>query len=221
MRWGFNMIAASSVLSREPRQPRICDVMKPFAIAAFALLALQAQSALAQPPEAAPSEALVDRFLAVLPDKEELKTRSTDIDAGELQALVALNPGKEAQVRAILQSNLACSGEAVSVGAVRMLRTVARNLGEARLKKLIGFYEGPDFAAFAALAVRMGGNATPSAQDKAAMAKLMEAYPLQAYQDGLGRAGAIIAADEGFIAAATRCASEQIEALEAAGLKSH
>ncbi|HEY0131863.1 MAG TPA: hypothetical protein VGB57_10710 [Allosphingosinicella sp.] len=195
--------------------------MKLLAFAAAALLALQAQPGGAQAPQAAPSEALVDRFLAVLPDREEIQTRSSDIDAGELKALIALNPGKEAKVRAILQANLACSGEAVSAGTLRMLRTVARDLGEARLKRLIAFYEGPDFAAFKALGTRMEGNPTPSAEDKAAMAKLMEAYPLQAYYEGLNRAPDIIATDEGFMSAAVKCASEQMAALEAAGLKSH
>jgi hypothetical protein len=195
--------------------------MKLLAIAAAGLIALQAQPAPAQPAQAAPSEALIDRFIAAIPDREEIQARSTDIDSGELKALVALNPGKEAQVRAILQANLACSGEAVTAGTLRMLRTVARDLGEARLKRLIAFYEGPDFAAFSALGTRMEGNPNPSAEDKAAMTKLMEAYPLQAYIDGMGRAPEIIAADEGFMSAAVKCASEQMAALEAAGLKSH
>ena len=196
--------------------------MKPLAIAAAAaLLALQAQSVLAQTPEAAPSEALIDRFLAVLPDRDQINAVDTEVDAGELSGLVALNPGKEAQVRTILQANLACTGPAISAGTLRMLRSVARNLGEARLQRLVSFYEGPDFAAFSALAARMEGNANPSPDDKAAMAKLMAAYPLQAFLDQMNKAGDIIAADEGFMSAAMKCASEQMAALEAAGLKSH
>jgi hypothetical protein len=200
--------------------------MKPLAIAlAAALLALQPQPGRARAPEAAPSEApseaLIDRFVAVLPDREELQTRSIGIDAAELKRLADLNPGKEPQVRAILEANLACSGEAVTAGALRMVRTIARNLGEAKVKSLIRFYGGPDFAAFSTLATRMEGNATPNAEDKAAMAKLVETYPLQAFHDQLNRAGQIIGADEGFMAAAIECASEQMAAFEAAGLKSY
>lgn len=202
--------------------------MKPLAIAAaFALLALQPQPALAQEPgpaqapEAAPSEALIDRFIAVLPDREAISEAGEEIDAGELSRLTALNPGKEAQVRAILQKNLACTGPEITAGSLRMLRTVARNLGEDRLKKLVGFYAGPDYAAFAALAARMEGKATPSAEDSAAMAKFTGTYPLQAFHGQLSRAEEIIAADQGFMTAAMKCTSEQIEALEAAGLKSH
>jgi hypothetical protein len=102
-----------------------------------------------------------------------------------------------------------------------MLRTVARNLGQEKLQRLVSFYEGPDYPAFNALAARMQGQDKPSAADEAAMTKLMAAYPLQAYHDGLGRAEAIIAADQGFMTAAMKCASEQMEALEKAGLKSH
>ncbi|HEX8223156.1 MAG TPA: hypothetical protein VF605_05000 [Allosphingosinicella sp.] len=195
--------------------------MRPLAIAAAALLVLQTGSGLAQAPGAAPGEALVERFIAVLPDREEIDAGSAEVDPAELSALAALNPGKEAQVRSILQANLACSNEAISAGTLRMLRTVARDLGEARLTRLIGFYEGPDYAAFEALGLRMSGTATPSAEDRAAMSKLMEAYPLQAWLDRLNGAQEIIAADDGFMTAAMECAEQQMNALEAAGLKSH
>lgn len=193
--------------------------MKAFVIAA--LLALQTQPAWAEAPEAAPSEALVERFIAVLPDRAEIDAIDTEVDAAELSALVALNPGKEAQLRSILEANLACSGKAISAGSLRMLRTVARDLGEARLKRLVSFYEGPDYAAFAALGTRMAGSSAPSPEDRAAMAKLMEAYPLQAWLDRLNRAQEIIMADDGFMTAAIKCADEQMKALEAAGLKSN
>lgn len=195
--------------------------MRPLAIAAAALLVLHSAPGLAQAPETAPSDALVERFIAVLPDREEIDAAPTEVDAGEVSTLVALNPGKEAQVRSILQANLGCSGEAITAGTLRMLRTVARDLGEARLTRLIGFYEGPDYAAFAALGARMAGNPEPSAEDQAALAKLMEAYPLQAWLDQLNRAQEIMTADQGFMAAAMKCAEQQMNALEAAGLKSH
>lgn len=190
-------------------------------LAAAAFLALQAQPLPAQAPPAAPSEALIDRFIAVIPDREEFEKPPTDIDEAELTRLVALNPGKEAQVRKVLKANLACTGPAVKAGGNRLLRTVAKELGEENLKRLVSFYEGPDYAAFKALAGRMEGNAKPSAEDSAALARLMGTYPLQAFIDRMGRAPEIFAADEGFMTAATKCASEQMEALEAAGLKSH
>jgi hypothetical protein len=202
--------------------------MKLIAIAAAGLIALQAQPALAQPAsapaqpaQAAPSEALIDRFMAVLPDRDVLNAVDTEVDPEELAKLVALNPGKEAQVRTVLQANLACNGPAIRAGTVRMLRSVARNLGQDQLQKLVSFYEGPGYPAFNALAARMEGQEKPSAADESALAKLMAAYPLQAYHDGLSRAEAIIAADQGFMTAAMKCASEQMEALDKAGLKSN
>lgn len=193
--------------------------MKQLIIAA-ALFAL-AQPAFAQAPEAAPSEALIDRFIAVLPDRDEISAAGEEIDAAELSRLTALNPGKEAKVRSVLKANLACTGPAITAGSLRMLRTVARNLGRAKVEKLVSFYAGPDYAAFGALSARNEGKPDPSAEDKAAMAKLMGTYPLQAFYQELGRAEEIISADQGFMTAAMKCAEEQIEALEAAGLKSN
>ncbi|HEX8307148.1 MAG TPA: hypothetical protein VF645_01860 [Allosphingosinicella sp.] len=190
--------------------------MKLLAIAAALLVS---QPVLAQASET-PSEALVDRFIAVLPDRDSMAPPA-EIDPAELARLAALNPGKEAQVRSVLKSNLACTGPAITAGSRRMLGTIARNLGEARVRKLIGFYAGPDYAAFGALAERMGASAKPSAEDSAAMAKYMGTYPLQAFHEQLSRAEEIVAADPGFMSAAVRCASEQIEALEAAGLKAN
>jgi len=198
--------------------------MKPLAVAAATLLALQAYSASAQPgpaAQAAPSEALIDRFIAVLPDRDQIDAVDTEIDPEELEALVALNPGKEAQLRPILQANVACTAPAITAGSLRMLRTVARNLGEAKVKKLVSFYGGPDYAAFAALAARMEGKDKPGAEDSAAMAKMMATYPLQAFHEQLSQAEEIIGADAGFMKDAMRCASEQMAALEAAGLKAN
>jgi hypothetical protein len=215
------MIAVPGVLPGEPLKPGTPDAMKPLAIAIAALLALQPHGGEAQAAQAAPSEALVNRFLASLPDQEQINAVATEIDAGELSRLVALNPGKEAQLRSILKANLACTGPAVTAGTFRMLRTVARELGTDRLQKLVGFYEGPDYAAFKTLGLRMESAAAPSAEDKAAMAKLMAAYPLQAFIDQMSRASEIIAADQGFMTAALKCATEQVDALTAAGLKAN
>ncbi|HLL31539.1 MAG TPA: hypothetical protein VK403_11130 [Allosphingosinicella sp.] len=195
--------------------------MKPLAIAIAALLAVQPYAGEAQTAQAAPSEALVERFVASLPDQEEIHAAPTEIDAAELNRLLALNPGKEAQLRSILKANLACTGPAVTAGTLRMLRTVARALGTERLQKLVSFYEGPDYAAFKALGLRMESAAVPVAEDKAAMAKLMAAYPLQAFLDHMNRAGDIIAADQGFMTAAMNCASQQVDALTAAGLRAN
>jgi hypothetical protein len=190
-------------------------------LAAAAFLALQAQPLPAPAAPAAPSEALIERFIAVIPDRDEFDKPPTEIDPAELSGLVALNPGKEAQVRKVLKANLACTGPAIKAGGHRMLRTVARELGEEKLKRLVGFYEGPDYAVFKALAERMEGKGKPSAEDSAAMARLMGTYPLQAFMEGMNRAPEIIAADQGFMTDAMKCASEQMDALEAAGLKSH
>ncbi|HEU0133849.1 MAG TPA: hypothetical protein VFR28_03425, partial [Allosphingosinicella sp.] len=146
---------------------------------------------------------------------------STEMDAAELERLTALNPGKEAKLRPILQADLDCTGPAVTAVTFRMLRTVARDLGAERLRKLISFYEGPDYAAFEALSKRMEANPAPSAEDKAALDKLMAAYPLQAFAERMGGAGETIAADQAFMSAAVKCAADRAAALQAAGLKAN
>lgn len=194
------------------------DAMKPIAAIAALLLFLQPQAGLGQSAKAPPSAALVERFITVLPDRQALSAAGQEIDSAELSRLAALNPGKEAQLREILRKNLACTGPETEKVSLRMLRTVARDLGDAQLRQLVSFYEGPDYAVFAALAPRMEGKSAPSAKDSAAMARLMKAYPLQAFQEQLGRAGQIIAADQEFMNAAKRCASEHVKALEDAGI---
>lgn len=194
--------------------------MKPLVFAA-ALFVLQAPTSAAEPAKGVPSEALVDRFIAAIPDREAMTAADGEIDSGELERLTALNPGKEAQLRGILEANVACTDPAIAAGTLRMMRTIARDLGEEKLKKLVGFYEGPDYAAFQALALRMESAAAPSAGDKAAMARFMAAYPLQDFMDGMNRAGQIIAGDKVFVTAAMDCAEKQMAALDAAGLKAN
>ena len=195
--------------------------MKPFAIAVAALLSLPSQPASAEAPESPPSAALVDRFIAVLPDRDAIGAAGEELDAAELSRLVALNPGKEAQLRVILQRNVACTGPEIVAGSLRMFRTVAGNLGAAKVRRLIAFYEGPDYAAFAALAARTEGNPAPSPKDKLAMDKLLRDYPLQALNEQLSKAGQIFAADQAFIGAAMKCATEQRDAMTTAGLKAN
>jgi hypothetical protein len=195
--------------------------MKPLAIAAAVLLALLPRPGVAQARETPASNALVERLLAVLPDRDEIGAVGTDIDAAELAGLVALNPGKEAQIRPILEASLACTAPAITAGTLRMFRKIGLDLGEAKLKRLIGFYQGPDYAVFSALAQRMSGTSAPSPDDKAAMAALMEAYPLQEFSEALNHGEEIMATDPAFMGAAMKCASEQMAAMEAAGLKSN
>ena len=103
-----------------------------------------------------------------------------------------------------------------------MLRTIARDLGEARLQKLVSFYEGPDYAAFGALAARMEGKATPSRRRQGGAGEmLMAAYPLQAFLERLNRPKRSSPPTRGFMTAAMKCASEQMDALTAAGLKAN
>jgi hypothetical protein len=122
-------------------------------------------------------------------------------------------------VRAILQANLACTAPAITAGTLRMCRTVAGNFGDARLRKLVSFYGGPDYAAFGALAARMERNPAPSAEDKAAMAKMMESYPLEPLHEQLSGAAELFTTDQEFMGAALKCAAEQNAALRTAGLK--
>jgi hypothetical protein len=182
---------------------------------AAALLAFSPQAE-AQPGPAPASDALVETLLSVLPDRAQLG-KIGDPDPAEVEALNALNPGREAQVRTILADFETCIAPAYGEGIRRMIRSAARSLGEAGLKRLIEFYRN-DPAVMGPLFERLRGPA-PSAADKAEEARLIAAYPLREYAQAFERAKAEAAGDQLFLAAATRCLDARDSAILEAGLK--
>ena len=187
-------------------------MMKLLAIAL--LIAAQAPPGRGQAPADPPSEALIDKFVSVLPDR--VRNRSTV--PYELRRLTALNPGREADVRAIFEADPACAA-AIESGLLHILREVARGLGEARLRRMIAFYASPDLDEFEALVRRVEGNPSPSEADKAAWEKLFATYPLADFYERSKHIGDIIAADQAAMTPVMACLVAREAALYGAHLR--
>ncbi len=188
--------------------------MKPLEIAAAGLLALHAQSAIAQSVPAPPSEAAIQRFLASLPP-DPLAGRA-EPDPEQLRKLTTLNPGKAAQVKAILGDFDGCISAAAAAGARRMLRSVALELGAEKVERLTDFYRSPDLAVFTAIQARLSATKPPSAPDAAELKRLTAAYPLSDLSQAMKRAGQRVRSDAVFDEAARQCGQTRNAALAGA-----
>lgn len=180
------------------------------------LLALCAAPVLAQ--SAPPSEALVDRFMAALPPPD--RSAAPTPSAEEMSRLEALNPGKSAEIRPILEAYEACAAAESKTQAVALVRDVARALGETRLLRLTEFYEGPDFVAFEALGARLSKGEELPAADKAEFERLFSAYPLNDFNDTMMRVAQSDAAISGVTERFARCSAARKVAFDRSKLRS-
>ena len=163
--------------------------------------------------EAPPSPELVDRFIAALPDRQR---PMDEIDPAALERLVQLNPGREVDLRPILQAHASCIAPLTQASTDRMLRHVAARLGVANIEALIRFYQGPDLARFGALAEKTDKDAAESAEFE----RLIRAYPVEAFMDAMHAEGARVFQDESYFSAWAVCDARQTEALSRANLRS-
>jgi hypothetical protein len=188
-----------------------------FALAAPAT-ALPAQPQPSAAPAASVDEALVARFIAALPHAQQ-SLDSTDETNGELlQRFSVLNPGREAEVRTLVEGYSRCAGPALREATVRLFADVARQLGADKVNALIRFYTGPDFKAFAALAPDVqAGRLTPAAM--AEFQRLLAAYPLTEFHATLQRVGSGLDRDQVFASAITGCARALRTGLESRRLR--
>ncbi|HEU0097743.1 MAG TPA: hypothetical protein VFQ67_03115 [Allosphingosinicella sp.] len=216
--------------------------MKLLSIAGAWLLALQPQAApppppaavppptVAPPPYAAPgpvpapspdpppSEHMIDRFVASLPRKVWWPIMPSEPDPEELKLLGRLNPGKEAQIAAILRASEACAHAARDLRSQLVLRASARRIGVEKLGRLIDLFAGPDFELFDAVSDRIEKSAAPSAADLAERDRLLAAYPIAEFSRSvvLGMEAAMAGADH--VAAIRKCESQKSAALAKAGM---
>ena len=162
--------------------------------------------------DAPPSPELVDRFIAALPDRQR---PLDEIDPADLDRLVQLNPGREADLRPILQAHVGCTAPLMSASTDRMLHQVAGHLGTANVEALIRLYQGPDLARFGMLAEKADKNP----QESAEFERLMTVYPVQAFMEAMQAASTSAFLDEPFFEALNACDRARAEALARAGLR--
>ena len=193
--------------------------MRPIIVPLCLALLAAASPARAQPPAETASEALIDQFVRALPHQEELEVHPA-VDPRELARLAAINPGRESALRPILMAHATCTASPQKAATIRLIRVIARDLGPAKLARLIAFYQGPDYATFERLSATADGRQTPPQADRKEIERIMAAYPLADWIGGMGRAAGRLLDDSEFLDATTRCDAARDAALAQAKLRS-
>ena len=157
-------------------------------------------------PTAAPAgEALVDRFMAVIPDAQRLNQVDRTPNPEELAHLNRLNPGREATSDSYWPSTRPANPTGRRTPPPRAsFAGLPAGSTRHKLGRLIQFYEGDDFRNFEALMRRSNGGATPSDADRAELERIMAAYPLMEYHEGFQAAYFTLFEDPTFITALDR-----------------
>jgi hypothetical protein len=185
---------------------------------AVSLFLLAAPAGAQTMPGEAP-EALIDQFLAALPHPEEWAAH-TDPDPSEVARIGALNPGREAEVRAILAEHGRCFGPLAEAATRRGLRTIARRLGPDKLRQLIALYASAEFRRFDALSARKEkGEAIPPAEERDAERFLADHPVAIEFAQAIQNAGSILSADEVFMNGLRGCAEATRAAFDKAKLR--
>jgi hypothetical protein len=167
---------------------------------------------------AAPSAALLDRFMAALP--AEKPAEAADIlGKDEVARLETLNPGRGVDLRRVLADFAACERPIVRAATMRMLRTAATRLGEAKVTQLTLFYERHEEVKFERLATAGEKAGTLGAADQAEFDRMMKDYPLRDWLQALSRLQDEAVRDEAFVAALNRCSQKKKDAMAAAKLR--
>lgn len=152
------------------------------------------------------SDVLVDRFMAVIPDP------GSDPDPDELARLTALDPERSMEIASILQRFSRCN----NMNAANVLRRVVATLGDARLTRLIAFYEGEDFRIFYGLVARP--DEALSDQERAERNRIIAAYPLADLRAAMQVSNPAFSAERAR-AMARRCETERDADLELLGIR--
>jgi hypothetical protein len=182
-------------------------------------LCLVAAPVLAQTAPGEAPEALVDQFIAALPHPEEWAAH-TDPDPREVARIGALNPGREAEVRAILAEHGRCFGPIAEAATRRALRTIARRLGADKLRQLIALYASAEFRRFDALSARQAKGETVSLAEERDAERFLADHPVAIeFAHAVQNAGSILTADEVFMTGLQGCAATTHAALDKAGLR--
>jgi hypothetical protein len=154
-----------------------------------------------------PDDAAIERFMKVLPDAETLDDEQAP-DPDELARLRAINPGREAQVEAIMTTHSRCQSTLVNAKTAEMLRGIARDLGQEKVERLIAFYEGPDSPRVDYLFGRIENGEELSSAEQAEVDGLLARYPIEEMLDALDALKLKIAKDRVFLDQLAACEGE-------------
>jgi hypothetical protein len=185
-----------------------------------ALAVAGARPALAAQAAAPPStpDAIVEQLFSTFPGANA-NHPAPPPPAEEVSQLVALNPGRDDAIMAVLNDFQTCAKPAVEAGSARAMRQSIRTLGERKARLLIQFYGGPDSRRFEALSTREAAGETLSAADLAEAQRILDTYPIAEFAAQVATFPQVAMRDEVFIAAIRRCSAEKGAALERRGLR--
>jgi hypothetical protein len=143
-----------------------------------ALLIAATDPAPAEASAAPPSEALIDRFMAVIPEAQSLREVNRTADPAQLARLARINPGKEDVIRPVLEAYSACASPINNAMTLSGLRFAAQRLGSTRLEQLIRFYQSEDLGRLGALVPRLQAGETLPPADQTELERILAAYPV-------------------------------------------
>lgn len=182
-----------------------------------AALAAFAGQAAAQAPMPPAPEALVDRYMAALPQNLDAINRGRGED--EVARLLQVNPGgAEADVRAAVDAWQACFSGMLNANTEGAIRAAVRAMGAEKLTRLIRFYTGPDHAAFGAI-VEADERGEMTDAHRADRQRIYDTYPVLEFSESFNAALDRARSDETFQQEARRCRGIEVALLERRGLR--
>ena len=192
--------------------------MNPVVLILAALAPFSFQSA--EPPVVAPaSDALIDRFMAVIPDSNELRNPQWDLDPAQVTRLTELNPDRDADIEAVRHAYRGCTSPTAAAVTLRLFRDTAGGLGDEKLGRLIAFYQSEDFTALRAISERGEAGETLSEADMAEAERITSYYPVREYMESLARAQMALFQDQALVGTILRCEEEMRSAIASRGLR--
>ncbi len=130
-----------------------------------------------------PAVAPADRLIAAFPAEQRRELSQFRVDEHEVSQLIALNPAREAEIRQVAESHVACASPLLTRMSENGLRWVAERLGDAKTLRIAIFYESGDAAFLRELEDRHGRGEGASSADMARFQRIYAAYPLDEYYE--------------------------------------
>jgi hypothetical protein len=181
------------------------------------LAGLAAPAAAAQAPVPPAPEALVDRYMAALP--QNVAAINAGRAENEVARLLQVNPGgDEAAVRAAVDALEACFSPVLNANTDGAIRATVRAMGAEKLNRLIEFYTGPDHATFGTI-VDANEHGEMTEAQAAERRRIETSYPVLEFVRLFNAALDIARRDEAFQREARRCRGIEMEMLTRRGLQ--
>jgi len=170
------------------------------------------------------SDAVFDRFMAVLPDRDRLEKPDLTPLPSDVAALLAVNPGREKDIRSVLSQQIACNAGTTRDVVRETMRVTLDQLGPDKAALITAFYAGTGEAKrdTARLDTLNAELAKPGTDIKAAedeMMAIMNRYSLIEFANIMQQEGMRVAGDWKHIQARKTCWEAHDQTMAKAGLK--